>query len=607
MSSFFTTPASQKKRKRAAVPSQSTSSSRARRDEDDDISSPDEDEGSSDEAFHTAQSGDATSESESENENEDPAAKRIRLAEQYLANTQRAVLEDAAGFDAKDVDAENLRHRMGERLKEDTAESKGKIYRFIAQDLDWQRAAKANVKSGSKSVSGVSVDGKGEYAYSVTLDGTLTKWALPGVGLLGTTEQEGWDKTQGGRPPKQTPRRVAHVRSKIMRKKLKYGQEPSHHTGAILCVAASQDGKLVVTGGKDNRIIVWSAVDLSHLKTFSQHRDSVTSIVFRRGTNQIYSTSKDRTVKVWSLDELAYIETLFGHQDEVVDVDALAQERCATVGARDRTARLWKVVEESQLVFRGGGAAGKGRRGGDVDGEEAYHEGSIDRLCMLDDELFITASDAGTLSLWSMHKKKPVFAYTLAHGLDPPLPLDLLTAESDLGLPQTDQPKPRWITALRAIPFSDTFVTGSWDGYVRAWKLSDDKRRIEPLGVLGPSSALPPSPTSATDELLAQQGLQPLITSVNGFPNAESNSIQGVVNDLAIVDRGDLHKSSGRVTILAAVGQEHRLGRWKSSPPVKASGWNGCVMFEVGKSSAVIEGTEPATDEINDEGFEGFD
>jgi len=79
------------------------------------------------------------------------------------------------------------------------------------------------------------------------------------------------------------------------------------------------------------------------LRVYDKHRDAVTGLAFRRGSNQLYSSSKDRTIKIWSLDELAYIETLFGHQDEVVDVAALAQERLVSVGARDRTARYWKV------------------------------------------------------------------------------------------------------------------------------------------------------------------------------------------------------------------------------------------------------------------------
>ena len=71
----------------------------------------------------------------------------------------------------------------------------------------------------------------------------------------------------------------------------------------------------------------------------------------------------------------------------------------------------------------------------------------------LDDETFVTGSDNGSLSLWSVHKKKPVFTFPLAHGLDPPLSAELLSAEEfpDASVVQ-GEPQPRWITALKAIP-----------------------------------------------------------------------------------------------------------------------------------------------------------
>ena len=165
-----------------------------------------------------------------------------------------------------------------------------------------------------------------------------------------------------------------------------------------MCVAASQDGKFVATGGQDTRIVVWDTDLLKALKVFKFHRGAVTGLTFRRGTNQLYSCSADRSVKLWSLDELAYVETLFGHQDEVVGITALAGERCVTVGARDRTARLWKIVEETQLVFRGGGGGGgtESRRSRkNKDGSKCYEEGTIDCVAMIDEEHFVTGSDNG--------------------------------------------------------------------------------------------------------------------------------------------------------------------------------------------------------------------
>lgn len=606
MSSFFTLPASQKKRKRPQAsdqpPAKRSAVSKRRETRDESISGSD----SEDDAPIARNEAYEGSDSEDEEfENEDPAAKRIRLAEQYLANAQKEVLEDV-GFDAAEVDAENIRNRMGERLKEDTAESKGKLHRWIAEDLDWTEAASTVTRVDGKIVTGVAVQGR--YVYTASKDGAISRWELP------SHDPPMRDGRQIGRASRK-PKRVAYTRGNRREKK---NRDYVEHTGAILCMAASQDGKFIATGGTDNKLIIWDAATLKSLRVFTQHRDSVTSLAFRRGTNQLFTASRDRTVKIWSLDELAYVETLFGHQDEVVDVDALAEEKCVTVGARDRTARLWKVVEESQLVFRGGGAPSKKKgdrtaakdtarddSGVDIPFEpKAYNEGSMDRIACVDDETFITGSDNGSLSLWNVHKKKPVYTYALAHGVDPPPPAEELSAEDYPDESIRGDPQPRWITALRAIPFSDTFVSGSWDGCVRAWRITQDKRRIESLGPVGhPELSNVTTPLEA-DGLPSDALSTSVLPATQGGQKPAASMIQGVVNDLAIVDRGERGKNG--VLIAAVVAKEHRLGRWQTKKEAK----NSLVLLEVSTSSLAVEDHEHAngvTAADGEDDFAGFD
>jgi len=590
MSSFFTLPASQKKRKRPQAPGDAPDKSgkpvRRKQTRDESISGSDiSDDDAPDDDFSGSESEDE------ELKNEDPAAKRIRLAEQYLANTQKEVLEHG-GFDAAEIDQEILRGRMGERLKEDTAEGKGKLYRFIADDFDWTGAQHDQFRTDTKGVNGVAIAGR--YIYTVTSDRALVKWELP---ELDAPSEEGKDTKKTSRKP----RKVAFTRGS------KFASE--HHQKDILCVAASQDGKFVATGGADNRLIIWDANTLKPLRIFSGqlrdngHRDSVISVVFRRGTNQLFSASKDRTVKIWSLDELAYIETLFGHQDEVLDVSALANETCVTVGARDRTARFWKVVEESQLVFRGGGPDRKPKRGGDDDGMKAHYEGSMERVACIDDETFVTGADNGSLSLWSIHKKKPVFTHPLAHGLEPPTPIEQRSAEidptqsMDAEGPMILDPQPRWVTALKAIPFSDVFVTGSWDGHVRAWRISSDKRRIEPLGPLATpeidvSAALEDAGISSSS--LSTDAMQAITRGAQS-----SGLVNGVVNDLDVMDKDERGKNG--CYVLAAVSKEHKLGRWDSF-----NGKNCAVLFNVPRKASVVNGDDEAGD-VDTDAFAGFD
>ncbi|KAK5201700.1 pre-rRNA processing protein, partial [Cryomyces antarcticus] len=440
MSSFFITPASQRKRKRGdnattPVPKKrnitipnarprsdggASTRGRARRDDESISDSESEDEGRRRGADDRVEES-----SESEYEDETAAERRVRLAESYIENIRREVV-DEAGFDAADVDRDNI----AARLKEDVAETKGRLYHRLASDLSFDTATHTQFRADVQSYTGIATCPP--YTYTVSKDMTLIKWEIP---TPPTASDSDFPLTNGITTPTTVPPRPQQPRRRPKQLIFTKGNKTKaasptyqHHTSSILCVAASADGQFVATGGQDRKLIIWAAATLNPLKVFPQHRDAVTSLAFRRGTNQLFSASADRTIKIWSLDELAYVDTLFGHQDAVVALAALGLERCVSVGARDRTARLWKVVEESQLVFRGGGSSVTRTNRGDGSSRPSsnnnnnhnrgYAEGSIDAVVLIDDETFVTGSDNGALSLWSVHKKKPLFSVAAAHGCD---------------------------------------------------------------------------------------------------------------------------------------------------------------------------------------------
>lgn len=467
------------------------------------------------------------------------------------------------------------------------AETKGRLYRRIASDLAFDKSSQTQFRADTHPTTSIATCPP--YVYTVSKDLTLIKWELPTPPTsLPPSEppKATKHKTKPSPPPRRRP--IQLIFTKGNKNKAK---DPTyqHHTSSILTVVASSDGRFVATGGADKRLIIWSASDLKPLRVFTQHRDAVTGLVFRRGTNQLYSSSKDRTIKTWSLNELAYVETLFGHQDEVVDIAALAQERCLSVGARDRTARLWKVVEETQLVFRGGGGGGGEKKSRNLNNglstkPQTYNEGCIDRVALIDEDTFITGSDNGSLSLWNIHKKKPVFTVALAHGLQPPLtPAEAFSDEAPTQK-APGEPQPRWITALATVPYSDLILSGSWDGWVRVWKVSEDKGRLEAVGRVG-------RPSGGTPDVNTSNGA---IQGAGIVAAEEGVSVRGYINDLSVFERGDRGKDG--LCIVAAVGTEHRLGRWK-----KAKGKNGAVVFEVPRSRLVnaLGGADGVVDQTN--------
>lgn len=217
------------------------------------------------------------------------------------------------------------------------------------------------------------------------------------------------------------------------------------HTDEIYALAVSSDGLRLASAGKDRRICVWdisgslqpstsaSAKANGHapngsgshakqgckwISSLRGHKDTISSLKFRLGTNQLYTGSFDRTVKIYDIQSLSYIETLFGHQDKIYDINVLRNELAVTAGGRDKTLRYWKIKDETQLVFRAGGTS-KIRsvlEGGldDLDNEDddemnddaakkkaatttekKFVEGSVDCTVMIDDTHFVSGGDSG--------------------------------------------------------------------------------------------------------------------------------------------------------------------------------------------------------------------
>lgn len=462
--------------------------------------------------------GESVAEVDSEEEfgQESAADKRRRLAKQYLDNLKNEVGAGDYEFDAKDLDDEII----SKRLKEDVAETKGHVYRFIADNLLLSDIKPTITRVGSKSLTGLSV--RFPYAYTISKDIELVKWDI--------------------RDFKKKPTRVKHTRGGKRFTEVSNEPQNNGHADEILTVAASPDGKYVVTGGRDKRIIVWSTEALAPIRVLEtrDRRGEVLGLVFRRGSDQLYASCADLKVRTYSINQFAQLEILYGHQDVVVDISALGQERCVTVGARDRTAMLWKIAEETRLTFRGGENEKKKKKKSkkvedvdemDVDGieeeEKFFAEGSIDCVSMIDDSHFVTGSDNGSISLWSLAKKKPLFIQHYAHGLLPKLAPEQASAETDPELRQQQVPEeqPYWITAIHAIPYSNVFISGSWSGSLKVWKLEDNLRGFTLLGEL---------------------------------PNA-----RGVVNRIDVAEQGQHGQETLR--ILASLSKEHRLGRWIDS------------------------------------------
>lgn len=479
-----------KKRKRAPKPTHTTKKLRAApaASKDAEISS-DESATSGDEAPYEREDGHISSDEEFEQES--AADKRRRLAKQYLENLKAHQGTDG-DYDAQELDDDIV----GRRLAEDVAENRGHVYKFFAERVQPQLEAvrRSGARVGLRNLTAVAV--RYPYAYTVAKDMELIKWRLGSNGKPARVRH-----SRGG------PRHAALNRT---------NPAANHHCDQINTVAVSPDGKYVVTGGSDARLIIWAAESLACLKVM-ETRAAVNAVAFRRGTDQLYAACADLRIRTFSINQFAQLEILYGHQDNITDIAALARELCVSVGLRDKTAMYWKIAEELRLTFRGGDGD-KRRR--DDESTPFHAEGLIEAVTMVDESHFVTGLDNGTLALWALSKKKPLHTVRVAHGLPPAADPGRASAEANeaVAVRQVPPPQPYWITAVYAVPYSDLFVSGSYSGDVRVWRV--DRELFRAFSLVG------------------------------------SLEVKGCVVGI------DGAETDGKLVLAVATSKEHRLGRW---------------------------------------------
>jgi ribosomal RNA-processing protein 9 len=163
---------------------------------------------------------------------------------------------------------------------------------------------------------------------------------------------------------------------------------------------------------------------------------------------------------------------------------------------------------------------------------------------MLNDDQWVTGSDGGALALWSAQKKKPLDVLPNAHGrhclMDGEVHADIFRESAN----DNDQQQcmsaentvtnPHWICAVAAAPYSDWLATGSSDGYIRLWKVS----RVVGLD----------DEDDDDDEDHVKNKNKETFTLLQRIP------VTGFVNALQFSPSGKY--------LVAAVGQEHKQGRW---------------------------------------------
>jgi ribosomal RNA-processing protein 9 len=141
-------------------------------------------------------------------------------------------------FDAEEIDQDII----AQRLQEDVAESKGRVFKHIGAKLSLSTIGKPIPHHHPVTC----IAQHGTHVYTGSKGGIIEKWSI-----------------------EKKPEKLAHI------DRLRNKKDFSRHLDDILSLAISGDGKFLATGGQDKRICIWNTTTMTHLKTFTQHRGPV--------------------------------------------------------------------------------------------------------------------------------------------------------------------------------------------------------------------------------------------------------------------------------------------------------------------------------------------
>jgi WD40 repeat protein len=113
------------------------------------------------------------------------------------------------------------------------------------------------------------------------------------------------------------------------------------HAGAVTDLAATPDGKYLVTGGEDRTVRVWEVSSGKQVRSFQGHMTKVLAVAVRGDGRQIASASEDGAIRLWDLSTADDHRALTDATEPVWAVAVSPDgKRLAAAGA-DKTVRVY--------------------------------------------------------------------------------------------------------------------------------------------------------------------------------------------------------------------------------------------------------------------------
>jgi WD40 repeat protein len=224
----------------------------------------------------------------------------------------------------------------------------------------------------------------------------------------------------------------------------------------VLCLALSNDGKKLASGGCDRLVNVWEIsggiLNAKLEQTIENHADWVFGVAFSPDGKHLLTGSRDKTAKVWDLTAKESVITFPDHQNYVYAVAASKDGKLGYSVGDDAQLRTWAAAGEGKQVRASGG-----------------HGKAVLRMAQHPKQpLLVTCSADHTVRIWNADNGAAVRT---------------LSGHTD------------YVFAVALSPDGSLIASGTFNGELKIWKSADGAlvKTINASPGFGGASPLAPS------------------------------------------------------------------------------------------------------------------
>ncbi len=284
-------------------------------------------------------------------------------------------------------------------------------------------------------VTSVTFSPDGKMLVSTSADKTVKLWSRDGQLLRTFIGHRGWVNSVSFSPDGKMLASASRDKTiKLWRLDGTLVKTLNGHSGWVNSVSFSPDAKavseampegLIASASEDKTVKLWHSADGKLLKTFTGHKDRVTSVTFSPDGKTL-AASADKTIRLSRIPD-GTVQILEGHSDQVNSVSFSPDGKIASASA-DNTVKFWSSDGTLIATLRGHGA--------EVLGVSFSPDGKAVSGAM-SEGLIASASADKTIKLWSTDT-----------------------------LQQYDSA----VYDARFSPDGKTFAAAGWDGTVKLWR-----------------------------------------------------------------------------------------------------------------------------------------